>query len=238
MRRRLSAWRILALTGVAVATLGWPASDMGRAAEPAVAGQEPVKYAPGDIHCRSSRVVIHVGKVGLGHEHAVVGLLKSGYLRLGATERAGELVFDMASFRADTDEARKFLRMEGSVAEGTRREVDQNMLGKDVLYVTRYPTAAFAIRSAQPIAGKDGSYLLEGEFTLRGVTRPLKLAVYTTRHNSWLQVRAGFSILQSDFGIVPFRKALGAVGVSDRLQIWGELWVALGNGSRSVRFAS
>jgi hypothetical protein len=44
--------------------------------------------------------------------------------------------------------------------------------------------------------------------------------------NGYTRIFGNFSILQSDFGIMPFRKALGAVGVADRLTIYGELWVA------------
>ena len=35
-----------------------------------------------------------------------------------------------------------------------------------------------------------------------------------------------FSLLQTDYGIKPFTTALGAIGVADRLTIYGDLWVA------------
>jgi hypothetical protein len=46
-----------------------------------------------------------------------------------------------------------------------------------------------------------------------------------------MRLQGSFSILQSDYGITPFSKALGAVGVADRLTISGDLRVATGAGT-------
>src|SRR5689334_7451493 len=78
------------------------------AAEPAA---KPL--ASGDVDPADSRVFVHVGKRRLGHEHGVEGLVKSGHLKLEATENAGEIVFDMRSFKADTDVARKHVGLDG-----------------------------------------------------------------------------------------------------------------------------
>lgn len=40
-----------------------------------------------------------------------------------------------------------------------------------------------------------------------------------------LHVRGRFAVLQTQYGIKPFSKGLGAIGVADELQIWGDLWV-------------
>jgi hypothetical protein len=42
----------------------------------------------------------------------------------------------------------------------------------------------------------------------------------------WLHVRGEFTIKQTSFGITPYSKAFGAIGVADRLRIHGDLWVA------------
>ena len=67
---------------------------------------------------------------------------------------------------------------------------------------------------------------LDGEFTLHGKTNKLTMVTDAAKVNGYTRIYGSFSILQSDYGITPFRKALGAVGVADRLTIWGELWVA------------
>lgn len=186
-------------------------------------------YEPGDVHLDYSRVYVHVGKVGLGHEHGVMGRLKAGRLPLAAGGK-GELVFDMPSFQSDSDAARRYVGLAGSTDAGTRRQVDANMLGPDVLDVARFPTASFAVSSATLVSkpGEAGPrrYQLDGEFTLHGVTRPLRLVAEGEDDGSWTHLRGNFAILQTAFGIRPYSKAFGAIGVADPLRIYGDLWIA------------
>ncbi len=190
------------------------------AAESAAADQE-------EINLKASRVYIFVGKVGLGHEHAVVGRLKSGAVRLGARSQAGQMVFDMTSFVADTAEARKYLHLEGETPASRQKEVTANMLGADVLDVRRHPTASFKIDAALPLKypSKAGHpmYRLQGEFTLHGVKRPLKFDTEAIEQESGVHIRGAFDIRQTDYGIEPYSKAFGAVGVTDELTIYGEI---------------
>jgi polyisoprenoid-binding protein YceI len=177
----------------------------------------------------TSRVYIFVGKVGLGHEHAVVGKLKSGTVQLGASRQAGEIVFDMSTFAADTYEAREYFGMEHTVPEGRRKEVSDNMKGADVLDVRKHPTATFKIESALPLNRKSGDgnpmYCLDGEFTLHGHKRPLKIDAEISEQNDGYRLIGSFKIKQTDYGIRPFSKAFGAVGVTDELTIHGDLVV-------------
>jgi polyisoprenoid-binding protein YceI len=189
------------------------------------------KLAAGDLYLDGSRAYIHVGKVGLGHEHAVVGQLLSGTIHLDAPEDAGELVFDMRSFVADTDDARRYIGLEGSTDESTQRQVNANMLGRHVLDVERFPLARFEIKKVVPLkpeASGEARYEMSGNFTLHGTTRPIKfIAVADTKARAgWTHLRGNFSILQSEFGMKPFTKAFGAIGVTDELQIHGDLWIA------------
>jgi len=198
----------------------------------------------GEIHREVSRVYIFVGKTGLGHEHAVVGQIKQGAVRLDGSGHHGEIVFAMDTFTADTDAARKHIGLEGTKDASTQQQVTANMRGSDVLDVQRFPTATFAITSVQPQRqpSRRGlpQYQLDGDFTLHGVTRPIRVVADVEEANGWLHLRGGFSILQTQFGITPYTKAFGAVGVTDRLDIWGDLWVAKERGvvqqaSRPVR---
>jgi polyisoprenoid-binding protein YceI len=200
------------------------------------AGAQPVdgadgqKLAEGEINVKSSRVYIYVGKVGLGHEHAVVGELKSGSLHLGANSEAGDIVFDMTTFAADTAEARKYLGLKGTTSASMQKDVSANMLGSDVLNVRKFPTATLTISSALPLKkqSKNGhpQYRLEGDFTLHGVKRPLKFNAEAIEEGDGIRVRGSFAIRQTDFGIQPYAKAFGAVGVTDELSIYGEMHLA------------
>lgn len=194
------------------------------------------------LDLQASRVYVFVGKVGFGHEHGVVGTIKSGRLELGvegnAGERdAGEIVFDMTTFAADTPEARRYVGLAGVTAESTRREVDANLRGPDVLDVRRHPTALFAVRSSRPLRDARRpdrrAYRLAGDFTLHGTTRPVVVDVVAQPAEAGVRVAGSFKILQSDYGIKPFSKAFGAVGVTDELTIYGDvLLVPTGDATR------
>lgn len=178
----------------------------------------------------SSRVYVWVGKTGFGHEHGVEGRIKSGRIRLNAARDAGQIVFDMRSFDADTTAARRYVGLEGTTDGATRSQVTRNMLGADVLNVQRFPTATFQVDSALP-TGKTvkghPQYVLSGKFTLHGVTRPLRVTAEAIDvRESTTRLRGVFGIRQTDYGITPYSKAFGAVGVADALKIYGELDIA------------
>jgi polyisoprenoid-binding protein YceI len=187
--------------------------------------------APGSLHLDSSRVYIFVAKTGLGHDHAVIGRLSAGEIHLGAPRDAGHLVFDMATFAADTPEARKALRLEGESKEATRKKVTENMHSAEVLDVERFPQAEFQIDSAAQVASAKGDaegsarFVLKGNFTLHGVEQAIEVPVIVENQRGWLRVRGNFAINQSDYGIKPLSKGFGAIGVADGLRIYGDLWV-------------
>ncbi len=185
---------------------------------------------PGDVNLQVSRVYTFVDKTGFGHQHAIEGKLASGQLRLGASESAGTLVFDMNSFDADTDAARRFVGLSGSTDASTRSKVTKNMKSSDVLNVGRYPTATFTVESAVATGGASSTgrpiYELLGNFELHGATRSIRIPVEVEQARGWLHVKGRFSIQQSAFGIQPYSTALGAVGVTDTLVIHGDLWIA------------
>jgi polyisoprenoid-binding protein YceI len=183
---------------------------------------------PGQIDCQRTRIYVYVDKTGLGHEHGIEGRIKTGTLQLGAANDAGTIEFDMTSFVADTDRARKYVGLEGSTAESTRQQVEQNMLGKDVLNVAKHPTATWTISSAVQKKTKQGKPIVElkGEFTLRGKTRALTVFAFPASKDGQWNLRGDFTIRQTDFGMKPYTAALGTVGVGDQLKIFGDLWIA------------
>jgi len=185
--------------------------------------------APGDVDLTASRVYVFVGKTGLGHNHAVAGLLQAGRVVLGAADQAGMLVFDMRSFTADTVEARKALGLPGETDASTQKQVQANMTGPDVLDVARHPTATFQIRSAisskQQVQGRPPVYELIGAFTLHGMAREVMIPVEVEQRGEWLRLRGMFVIKQTDFGMKPYKKLGGVVGVTDELRITGDILV-------------
>ena len=220
-------------TAIALMALFLGSIDVATPASAQTSQPSPVPaaapLAPGDVDPTASRVYIFVGKTGLGHNHAVSGLLQAGRVVLGAADQAGMLVFDMRSFTADTAEARKALGLPGETDASTQQQVQANMTGPDVLDVARHPTATFQIRSAlasrQQVPGRPTVYELAGVFTLHGVAREVMVPVEVEQRRDMLRLRGIFVIKQTDFGMKPYTKLGGVVGVADELRITGDLLV-------------
>jgi len=216
----------------ALSVLPWLSCPVVEAAELQTqqAGSKSEALQVGDLHLGSSRAFVYVGKSGLvGHNHGIEGHIREGHIDLTRSVDAGKIVFEMSSFDADTDAARRYIGLEGSTDAGTRKEVTANMQGEHVLDVARFPTATFTIESIQPIASKSSrgfdQYQFAGKFTLHGVTNPLRVVVEAEPRQPWMHLRCRFDVLQSDYGITPFSKVFGTIGVADGLRIWGDLWV-------------
>ncbi len=212
---------------IAVSIVGFAISGLAQEESPLASFPKP---QPADVQIDSSRIYVFADKTGLGHQHAVEAKLLTSRLVLGAEKDAGKLVFDMQSFDADTDAARKRLGLKGSTDEATRRAVNENMRSSAVLDVAKYPAATYEVVSSKATGEISPSglptYRLEGNFTLHGVTQPQAITVQVDKVRGWLHIRGGFAILQTSFGIKPYSKALGAIGVADELKIYGELFVA------------
>jgi polyisoprenoid-binding protein YceI len=217
----MTAWRIVWLFGlvtIAVNSLGQAHGDD----KPVTAGKT---Y---EVDIDSSRVYIKVGSASrLGHPHGVEGNFKSGKLTLGGK---GEFVFDMASFAADTAEARKRVGLAGKkVSDNDAKKVTEAMRGAEVLDVGTYPSATFNIASITPAekqaAGEPGAYQLDGSFTLHGTQQKLafKGSVEKTDKQGILKLSGTFTVRQTDYGMKPYSAVGGLAKVADELEITGDL---------------
>lgn len=186
-------------------------------------------YKPGDVNLEFSRVYIFVDKTtNLGHTHGVEGKIKDGFL-LEDREGDGTLVFDMRSFVADTKNARKVFNIDAEIDSATIKKVNQNMLGAEILDVQKHPEASLT-KTTLKKTGKTSTrgtpeYSLDGEFTLHGITKKVSIPCDGESKDGWLHIRGRFTIRQTDFGIKPYSKMFGAVGIKDELIIQGDLWL-------------
>jgi polyisoprenoid-binding protein YceI len=182
---------------------------------------------PSDVDVERSRVYVFVGKTGFGHEHGVEGRLKSGFLHLDAQQKAGEVEFDLTSFSADTTQARRYVGLNGETDPSTREQVTANMIGKYVLDTEQFPTAKFVIDSAIPLKRSQPNsprrFQLDGQLYLHGTSQPVRIIVQAQPESGAIHLRGEFTMMQTDYNITPFRKALGAVGVTNKLRIYGDL---------------
>jgi hypothetical protein len=195
--------------------------------QPSATAQE--RLAAGQVNIDHSRIYVFVDKTGLvGHQHAIEGKLSRGELFLSGA-KPGSLVFDMKSFDADTPRARSYIGLESTTDEPTRKKVNENMRGGEILSVNKFSTATFnriGVKPKQTVSKRQlPEYSIQGEFTLHEKTKPVDILCDVEVKDGWHHIRGGFKILQSDYGIKPFSKMLGAVGVTDELTIYGDLWV-------------
>lgn len=147
-----------------------------------------------NIDTQKSTLSIHVDKTGifsgLGHEHVVSAPIHSGTADTGA-HPAVEIHVDARALR--------IIDKDGS--EKDRAEVQQTMLGPEVLGSEGHQDIVFKSTVAEP-AG-EGRWMLRGNLTLRGQTRPV--AVQVTLRDGHYTGEA--LVKQTDFGIKPPGKA-------------------------------
>jgi polyisoprenoid-binding protein YceI len=187
------------------------------------------------VDTSASRVFAKVGSATiLGHPHGVEGRLKEGKLNNFSGE--GILVFDMASFTADTAEARRRvgLRPQG-ISASDAKKVTETMRDASVLDVRRHPTAELRVTSVTPLdrqaAGAPGRYQLVGEFTLHAVRKNIQFnAKLVPDQNQQMRLTGSFTLKQSDYRIKPYSTFGGVVAVTDELEITGDLVLAPNGG--------
>lgn len=161
----------------------------------------------------TSRVRVHVGRAGplaaFGHEHAVAGAPRAGYV--DADAGSADLALALAALTVDSPDDRHALGLgeaPGAAAvAGTRR----NMLGP-VLEAARHPWLRVRVRAAPAGA-------LAVTIDLHGRTRTVPVTAAIVRHADAMSIAGRFSVRQRDFGITPFAALSGALQVADELSV-------------------
>ena len=96
-----------------------------------------------------------------------------------------------------------------------RREIGVTM--RRLLDTGKYPEAVFTATRFEP-SGEGG--VIEGDFTLRGTSRPLRLEVTQTGPG---QDKATGTVVQSSYGIKPYSGFFGALKVRDAVAVEAEV---------------
>lgn len=80
-------------------------------------------------------------------------------------------------------------------------DVDQTLQSDEFFDPARFPSALFVARGAKPDG--DGRYLLDGQLTLKGVTKPVALPFTIEIESGVAAVRGETTINRLDFGVGP-----------------------------------
>ena len=157
-----------------------------------------------NVDTEKSALTIHVGKTGifsgLGHEHEVRAPIHAGTAELGA-HPVVELHID----------ARALQVIDKDASDQERSEVQETMLGPEVLDSKNHPDIVFKSTAVES-AGQN-RWTLRGNLTLRGQTRPITVQV--AHDNNRYTGEA--AVKQTDFAIKPPGKA--GIRAKDELKI-------------------
>jgi polyisoprenoid-binding protein YceI len=166
----------------------------------------------------SGRLLVHTTRTGLG--------AKAGHdLTIEVTRWHGHATVDTAvpanssvTIQVDVD---SFQVRQGTggvkpLTDADRAEIHKTL--KQVLHTAQHPTITFWSRR---VDGSAGSFTLDGELEIMGITRPVTVQGRMTDG----RVVGGATVVQSRWGIRPYSAFLGALRLSDEVKV--DLDVAL-----------
>lgn len=117
-------------------------------------------------------------------------------------------------------ELRSLVNVDKGMSDLERREF-HGILQNDVLTTARFPTSKFIAVSVSNVvrAGADRSFTLNGDLTLRGVTRRVAVPIKVTLSAADLRATGEAKFKQSDFDLKPFEKGLGMIKIGDEVKV-------------------
>jgi polyisoprenoid-binding protein YceI len=119
--------------------------------------------------------------------------------------------FDTASLRVDTP--MKDGKENPSALNDSDKEKIAGQIRDDVLHSSKHPEARFQSRSAQKRS--DGGYDLEGDLTLHGTSKAIKVTTVLDGGRQQLD----FTLHQPDFGITPFKAMMGTLKIQPDVKV-------------------
>ena len=178
----------------------------------ALPGKVTVTYA---IDPSASRFNLHVTASGwlsvFGHN-----------LDIAIRRYEGEIQVDSVSI----DRSSLVLRIDAASLEVVSKTSDQDrrdierIMRDEVLLAREYPEIIYECSQVKVSAMSNDRYwmALNGELTLRGMTRPQSVSPIVTLNNSRLGASGELSVLQTQFGIKPISTMGGGLVVKDELK--------------------
>jgi len=164
------------------------------------------------IDVQKSVLTIRVYKSGLfsafAHDHEIRAPIQSG--SFDEQKRMVEFKVRSADLKV----------LDPGASDNERSQVQSTMLSPKVLDPGKFPEIAFHSTSID--AGGEGKWNVQGELTLHGVTRPVKIDVAGANGS----YRGSVRLRQTEFGITPVTIGGGSIKVKDEVRIEFEI---LGN---------
>ena len=158
------------------------------------------------IDTKRSTITLHVAKSGLfrvfADNHVISAPVTEGSFDDGPGSRIQFVV-----------DARRLQVLDPGLSPDQRQQVQTRMLGPEVLDVDRFPQIRFESTTMERL--KLDAWLVRGELTLHGQTRPVTVKVTPEQG----RYKGSASLKQTDFGITPISIAGGTVTVKDEVRV-------------------
>jgi len=170
------------------------------------------------VDAKQSKIEIHVYREGFlkafGHDHQISAKQFSGKVQLAEPDVSDSAV-------TFTAEAKSLTVVDPDESEKDRKEVQETMLGEEVLDAARFPQIRFVSWKVRSVAEKDDATELqvEGKLSLHGAERVVTLPVHLHVKEGQLTADGEVQLLQTEYGITPIKAGGGTVRVKDRLKI-------------------
>lgn len=172
----------------------------------------PISFAVAqtvNIDTAASKVTVQVWKSGLfsafAHNHTIAAPIASGHV--DPEKRSVELKFNSQAMKV----------MDPDVKDSERADIERTMKSDAVLGATQFPEIGFVSKTVEmPEANR---FLVHGELTLHGVTKPIELPVTFSDG----RYKGSVKLKQTDFGITPVKIAGGTVRVKDEIEVVFEI---------------
>jgi polyisoprenoid-binding protein YceI len=160
----------------------------------------------------SGRLLVHTTRTGLG--------AKAGHdLTIEVTRWHGRATVDVATpanssvtveVEVDSFDVREGTGGVKPLTDSDRAEIHKTL--KEILHTAQHPTITFRSRR---VDGSAGSFTLNAELTIMGVTQPVMVQGRVTDG----RVVGGTTVVQSRWGIRPYSAFFGALKLSDEVKL-------------------
>jgi polyisoprenoid-binding protein YceI len=160
----------------------------------------------------SGRLLVNTTRTGLGakagHDLTIEVTRWHGHARVDTAVPANSSV----TIQVDVD---SFYVRQGTggikpLTDADRAEISKTL--KQVLHTAQHPTITFRSRR---VDGSAGSFTLDGELTMMGITRPVMVQGGVTGG----RVVGRASVVQSRWGLRPYSAFLGALRLRDEVKV-------------------
>ncbi|MBM4281779.1 MAG: YceI family protein [Deltaproteobacteria bacterium] len=160
---------------------------------------------------------------GFAHDHVVRATIWAGTLqfRVGdASDCFVDIDLETAGMLNDEPNMRAEVGLDGTLTDSDRETVREHMLGEDQLAAESFATISFTSTACRGDVDGDGTLSVDGDLTIRDVTRPVTWSVtYRVGSDGRLFAQGNLTVSQTEFGITPYSAFFGAVRVADDVDL-------------------